>query len=286
MCDNAKSQRCKICNSSELAVFAHTATCRNCGVLLCYPYPKSDTEVHRCGAGKDNGGDAKQRNNVRLQWHLKSGALNHHNFTNMSLFALSDADRPREMNILDYGGGGGQFALVMKSLFPLSEVYIVDIRDATLLDQYRPLNRQIEFDNFLSDATRFDVIFMNDVLEHVSDPLGVLNTLRRKLVDADSRIFVDTPCQFWLYPITKRLNKQLYTKVLRGTVDYDHRQIWSKSSFAYVAYRNIFGNFRIHSTAGILFGSHEDHQPCCSIDREMFLSYGAISSEEQDNGRS
>jgi len=201
---------------------------------MCYPYPKSDEEIYKSAIGRDDEKDIEQIKKEKLQWHLKSGALNHRNFTNMVLFALSASDRNRDTKVLDYGGGGGQFALIVKSLFPLSNVYIVDISDAKLLDQYRPINHQIKFDDFMSDATRFDVIFMNDVFEHVSDPLGVLKTLRSKLVDINSRIFIDTPSQFWIYPITKVLNKKLYTKVLRGTVDHDHQQIWSNSSFAYV----------------------------------------------------
>ena len=38
-----------------------------------------------------------------------------------------------EMEILDYGGGGGQFALVMKSLYPKSNCTIVDMNDIRLL---------------------------------------------------------------------------------------------------------------------------------------------------------
>ena len=206
-----------------------------CGVLLCYPYPKGDNELYRSGIGRDEKmKDIEQIRNQTLKWHLSSGARNHQNFTNMILFALNDKDRCRNLKILDYGGGGGQFALVVKSLFPLSHVFIVDINDARLLDQFRPLNHQIKFENFTTDETKFDVIFMNDVFEHVSDPLGILKTVRSKLADQNSRIFIDTPCQFWIYPITKLFNKKLHVKVLRGTVDNDHQQIWSKSSFLYI----------------------------------------------------
>jgi len=199
-----------------------------------YPYPTSSDDIYPCDKEIHNSKEVDYKKKQKLEWHLKSGALNHHNFTNMALFVLNDADRQREIKILDYGGGGGQFALVVKSLFPLSQIYLVDIIDYNLLDQFKPLNHQIMFKEFISDDTLFDVIFMNDVLEHVNDPLCVLELLRKKLVDSNGRIFVDTPCQFWIYPITKLFSKKLHTKVLRGTVDYDHQQIWSKSSFRYV----------------------------------------------------
>lgn len=205
--NNGVIATCKICGSSNLSFFAHTATCNHCGVLLCYPYPKSDDELYRRGMGRDEEKDSGEIKNQTLKWHLRSGALNHRNFTNMTLFTLTDKDRYRELKILDYGGGGGQFALVVKSLFLISKIYIVDFSDAKLLDQFRPLNHQIKFGDFMTDDTKFDVIFMNDVFEHVSDPLGVLQVLRSKLAHQDSRIFVDTPCQFWIYPITKLISR-------------------------------------------------------------------------------
>jgi hypothetical protein len=45
------------------------------------------------------------------------------------------------------------------------------------------------------------------------------------------RIFIDTPKQFWLYPMTRILAPSLHRKLLRGTVGGTHLQIWSKRSF-------------------------------------------------------
>jgi 2-polyprenyl-3-methyl-5-hydroxy-6-metoxy-1,4-benzoquinol methylase len=216
--------RCKICNDADLTIFAHTAKCGNCGVLLYYPYPQSDTELVESGEGKAwDKADA-------LYWYAESAFLNHNNFTHMLRFAMSDSDRRTRWDILDYGGGGGQFALVCKSHFPDSQVHIADIADEALLDQWRPMNIQIPFREFATDDRKFDFIFMNDVFEHVSDPVAVLGQLAGKLKE-DGRIFVDTPKQFWLYPITKAVSRKIYTKVLRGTVSRSHLQIWSKKSF-------------------------------------------------------
>ena len=38
--------KCKICGSSSLDYFAHTAKCDNCGVLLNHPYPKDIREEY------------------------------------------------------------------------------------------------------------------------------------------------------------------------------------------------------------------------------------------------
>jgi len=122
---------------------------------------------------------------------------------------------------------------VCSSHFPESTVYITDISDDSLLKEWKPLNSQIPFRDFANSPKKFDVIFLNDVFEHVSDPLFVLKQLSEKL-KSHGRIFVDTPKQFWIYPVTRLLSKFLHTKVLKGTVSTAHLQIWSKQSFELV----------------------------------------------------
>lgn len=216
--------KCKICGSGDLAVLAHTARCGSCGVLLYYPYPKSDGELVREGTGKE-----WERESVG-EWYEASSFANHVNFTNMLRFAMDESFGRGKLDILDYGGGGGQFAAVCRSHFPEATVFITDISDGSLLDGWKPFNRQIPFRDFESDGNRFDFIFLNDVLEHVSDPVFVLKQLSGKLKPT-GKIFIDTPRQFWIYPATKWLSKSVYGKLLKGTVSAMHLQLWSKRSF-------------------------------------------------------
>lgn len=220
---NDKS-RCKICGNSDLEIFEHTARCRGCDVLLYWPYPKSDDELIAAGETK-----TWPVANA-LEWYSESSFLNHANFTQMLRFATDESFRGRRLDILDFGGGGGQFALVCKSHFPEANVYITDIFDDALLDEWRAMNVQIPFLEFVDDETKFDLIFLNDVFEHVSDPKKVLTQLAGKL-KPEGRIFIDTPKQFWLYPATKLASKSLYAKILRGTVSIYHLQIWSRKAF-------------------------------------------------------
>jgi SAM-dependent methyltransferase len=172
-----------------------------------------------------------------LKWYLRSSFYNHDNFTKMLRFTLNEGFKERCFDVLDYGGGGGQFALICKSHFPLSTVYITDICDNALLDAWRPLNIQIPFSQFEQNSQHFDVIFLNDVFEHVSDPLSLLTLLAGKLKQG-GRIFIDTPKQFWIYPVTKLLWGSLHDKVLRGTVSRYHLQIWSPRAFRIVVERS------------------------------------------------
>lgn len=218
---------CKICGSSRLSIYQHTATCLSCGVLLYYPYPKSDTDLLTSGEGKP----FSQIDT--LEWYTKSSFFNHHNFTQMIRFAMDESYKNKNLSILDYGGGGGQFSLVFRSLYPEASVFITDICDAALLDQWRDCNIQIPYNSFATDETKFDFIFLNDVFEHLSDPSQILQLLAKKLKE-NGKIFIDTPRQFWIYPVTKIFSKNIYKKVLKGTVSFAHLQIWSKSSFEIV----------------------------------------------------
>lgn len=214
---------CKICGSAELAHRTHTARCGNCGVLLFFPYPSEQDLKRKLSDEKIQA--------EYVEWYERASFRSHKNFTTVLEFTVPPERAREPLQILDFGGGGGQFALVALSHLPHAEVSIVDASDAALLEDWKSFNRQISFADFPSDATRFDYIFMNDVFEHLSDPVEVLRSLRDKLAP-DGRIFIDTPRQFWLYPALRLLPiRSLYDKLLIGTVSKAHLQIWSDRAF-------------------------------------------------------
>lgn len=215
------AQRCKICGCDRLFILSHSATCGECGVLLYYPYP--------------SGGHANfATEEEKRVWYGRSAFFNHANFTRMLRYAVT-GERPLDpLSILDFGGGGGQFALVCRSHFPRSSVCLVDLNDDSALEEWKPYSRRIAFAGFAADPTRFDFIFLNDVLEHLHDPVDELRLLAAKLTPR-GKIFIDTPRQFWIYPVTRLASRKLHLKVLAGTVSRDHLQIWSEKAFGLAA---------------------------------------------------
>ena len=214
---------CKICQG-ECSVFAHTAKCKRCGVLLYYPYVSDEV----LGTF-----DEDERKSAYNEWYREASFLNHVNFTNMFRFVIDPSQSDEEYSILDYGGGGGQFALIALSHLPNCKVFITDICDHGIQSHWASINNQILFKDFPSDENKFDVIFLNDVFEHVNNPLGVIQLLASKLKKG-GKIFIDTPKQFWLYPVLKFIYKPLYHKLLIGTVQRANLQIWTKKSFNHV----------------------------------------------------
>ena len=64
----------------------------------------------------------KWNRDLVLDWYEKSSFFNHSNFTNMLKFTMNDGDKGKELDILEFGGGGRQIALICKSQFPRSNV--------------------------------------------------------------------------------------------------------------------------------------------------------------------
>tara|TARA_B100001057_G_C22734377_1_gene905175 strand:- start:113 stop:958 length:846 start_codon:yes stop_codon:yes gene_type:complete len=212
------SNVCKVCGGKLIDFIDHTAKCSNCGILLFYPYPNDNDILSAFMNEKDN-----------YEWYANSFEKKIKGFAEIITFAVED-ETQRNYKVLDYGGASGQFALIFKSFFPKSNVYITDINDRSLFEEYKPLNNQIKYKEFISDDNKFDFIFLNDVYEHVEDPIELISLLEKKLED-NGKIFIDTPRQFWIYPLFKFFNSNLYKKILKGTVSRAHLQIWTDHSF-------------------------------------------------------
>jgi len=229
------NQNCKICNKKNLKILYHVAICQNCGVHLFYPYPEDDEELlNKNKYTKDNiaiNDDRVETQKRQLDYLLKSGELNISNFTRMINFTIPNSKKNDEIKILDYGGGSGQFAKICKNIFPKSKIYIADLYDEKLLNDFKKYNNQIKFNEFENNEIRFDFIFLNDVFEHLSNPIKVLKLLKKKLKNKNSKIFIDTPKIFWIYNFFSYVNLNIYKKILNGTIDQDHQQIWTKKSF-------------------------------------------------------
>lgn len=100
-----------------------------------------------------------------------------------------DATNPQfNSSILDYGCGSGEFLASITSKSDCLVGYDFSI------DQTLPNQSEITFTTNLATIDfEFDRIFMLQVIEHLSEPKKVLESLA-KLLKTDGKILIETPC--------------------------------------------------------------------------------------------
>lgn len=92
--------------------------------------------------------------------------------------------------VLDFGAGTGHILRSVKEAFPQTKITFVEANDLAADQlQARGFNRA----HSAEDAPgSFDLILLIEVIEHVTDPLTLLRTLKPKLAPG-GRIFITTP---------------------------------------------------------------------------------------------
>jgi 2-polyprenyl-3-methyl-5-hydroxy-6-metoxy-1,4-benzoquinol methylase len=224
--------RCKLCGAGPLRVAGHVARCTACGALMYYPYPTT-ADVVESGfyTAAPDGAEGYFR-----EWYTEATPRNHLKLTHILQFAVDGPTAGEPLDFLDYGGGGGQFGAVAASLCPRARTWITDLYDDGLLPAWAGFSTQIPFAEFAADARRFDYVFLNDVCEHVSDPVALLRDLAGRLKPG-GRILVNTPKTVWIFAVLRVLAPALHARMLRGMLTMGHLQLWSRKALERAAAR-------------------------------------------------
>lgn len=121
------------------------------------------------------------------------------NFFTTVLRKKLDGNKPN-YNVLDVGSGDAFFANQIERLLPEgSKMTCWDIAyEESFIDKMKGLNSNI---NYIKERpeSRFDLIMMMDVLEHVSDDQSFLKTLIENNIEKDSYVLISVPAWMGLF---------------------------------------------------------------------------------------
>lgn len=85
-------------------------------------------------------------------------------------------DKDRKLTLLDVGGGGGEYALLMSDIFDVTHVDVPGVTFNYAKFRAEKYGLDIKFCNEIPDE-KFDVVVAMDVMEHVEDLDGLLASI-------------------------------------------------------------------------------------------------------------
>jgi ubiquinone/menaquinone biosynthesis C-methylase UbiE len=167
------------------------------GFLQIDPLP-SDDEITEFYAKEFYSGEYSKFNDSSLEVQLENRAFYEGNWSDMAFHIETILQRPiKETTLLDVGCGWAQALLYFSDLG--SECYGFDPAPEAI--EYG-LNKGLKLKHAGMDkmnvfeGTRFDVVMLNNVLEHLSNPVDVLKEIKEDVLKPDGLIIIDVPNEF------------------------------------------------------------------------------------------
>lgn len=228
---------CGACNSDSYEVLysapqnslysqCQIVQCSNCGLVRTNPRPNQDSLLEVYG---DSYYSRKLPSIEGLSSKIKILAMKH----KLSILYpyLIPLPLANDAVICDVGCGSGQWLSLMRAAYPKSKLYGFEIDQETAEIAARSANAIVHSGNFLRNAwnsNSFDFIVFWDVLEHVKDPINIMQEVTR-LLKPNGHVVVISPdfeCvysrvfkQFWwallfdqhLYHFSRKTLSQLFT---------------------------------------------------------------------------
>jgi len=135
----------------------------------------------------------------------------------------SNDDKGRKLKLLDIGCGSGHYASYIQKNFENIEVTAADANESCL-EFLRNMNKDVKCfrldcnspKDFKKFDTKFDIILLIEVIEHLEKPKQVIENVKR-IMNKNGILIVATPNSNILWKITnfcwsKTLSKRDYTK--------------------------------------------------------------------------
>jgi len=152
------------------------------------------------------------------------------------------------LKILDVGCGNGSFGMMLK-IGSRKEVWGIELvpevgKEAQKVLDHVFIGKCEDFIDELPD-NYFDVVYFNDVLEHLVDPYSLLKQMKQKLLDKGVVISsipnIRYHNEFWMFLFDKNWKYENY-----GVMDYAHMRFFTGKSIK-----------KMYEDTGYLIHKHE-----------------------------
>ena len=137
--------------------------------------------------------------------------------------------------VLEIGCGAGAFAAEVRKRHPGCRILGVDRDEAALAkaaavcDEVRHGDAQEAADRLLAEPGRFDVVVLNDILEHLEDPWRILRSIRGLLAPG-GRVVASIPNVRFAPVIKDLVVRGEWTYTGAGVLDRTHLRFFTRKS--------------------------------------------------------
>lgn len=188
--------QCPVCHSSNLIK------------TINYPRPKGSefyTEIINCESCK-SGIALPYKNQVELNRFYDSGAYwDSASSNNLSIHTLTQAEvrvqyvlkrttfKSRDIHTLDIGAGHGHVGAALKNIDPILIENFSYIEPDNKLSKFIQSNFPLAKRRTFTDSSyKYDLIFLNHILEHTASPSDTLKNYA-SFLNEDGRIYIEVP---------------------------------------------------------------------------------------------
>ncbi len=181
---------CPICNEKSVFIFESSSSKRvfECGSVKCNHL---FVENHKKGVGVCHRGDDLSERKLKLDRDQRIATYGERN-KRMFEVIFNELNLKRHVKVLDFGSADGSVMFSLREIFPDVNITCVEPHVVfrgilqEVADEIVPSVKELKDE-------KFDLIFMNEVVEHLNDPVGNLRLLSCLLKDIQSAIYIATP---------------------------------------------------------------------------------------------
>ena len=127
---------------------------------------------------------------IRKQWQKR---IDTYRIRNINLYKkiFEKLNLTENAKVLDFGSGDGYAMYHLRSFYPKVDITCIEPNKLTIQFINKAANKVVDSIDQLNE--KYDLIFMNEVIEHLDSPIQHLQALSKLLKDENSAMYIATP---------------------------------------------------------------------------------------------